>query len=72
MEVDKLAKIVRVRYENGVFKPLDRIEGLRDGEVVVVKVLDRDIAEEVFGSIKVDRERVEKALKEAEDEFALY
>ncbi len=67
-----MAKIVRVRYEKGVLKPLGRIEGLRDGEVVVVKVLGRDIAEEVFGSIKVDRERVEKVLKEAEDEFALH
>ncbi len=67
-----MAKIVRVRYEKGVLKPLGRIEGLRDGEVVVVKVLGRDIAEEVFGSIKVDRERVEKVLKEAEDKFALH
>jgi len=64
-----LSKVVRVRYEKGVLKPLSTIEGLKEGDVIVIKILGRDIAEEVFGSIKVDKERVEEVLREAEDEL---
>ncbi len=45
---------------------------MRDGDVLVIKILGRDLAEEVFGSIKVDKERVEEVLREAEDEFGVY
>ncbi len=55
-----------------VFKPLNKIKELRDGEVVIIKILGKDIAEEVFGSIKVEKEKIDKALREAEDEFGLY
>ena len=72
MEVGKLSVIIRARYEKGVLKPLSKIKELRDGEVIIIKILGKDIAEEVFGSIKVDREKVERALKEAEDEFGFY
>ncbi|MEB3756918.1 MAG: antitoxin family protein [Desulfurococcales archaeon] len=67
-----MSKVIRVRYEGGVFKPLVRINELRDGEVIVIKILSRNIAEEVFGSIKVSKEKVDEALREAEDEFGLY
>lgn len=70
--VGGLSKVIRVRYEGGVFKPLVRINELRDGEVIVIKILSRNIAEEVFGSIKVSKEKVDEALREAEDEFGLY
>ena len=69
----RLSKIIRVRYENGVLKPLGRIEELREGDVIVVRVLGKDIAEEVFGSIRINnREIVEQVLREAEDELGLY
>ena len=42
------------------------------GEVVIIKILGKDIVEEVFGSIKVEKEKLNKALREAEDEFGLY
>ena len=32
-----MAKVVRVRYEKGVLKPLDRLE-LREGEEVLVEI----------------------------------
>ena len=67
-----LSKVIRARYEKGVLKPLGRIEGLRDGDVLVIKILGRDLAEEVFGSIKVDKESVKEVLREAEDEFGVY
>ncbi len=69
-EVGKLSVIIRARYEGGVLRPLDKIKKLRDGEVIIIKILGKDIAEEVFGSIKA--EKVERALREAEDEFGLY
>ena len=67
-----MSKVIRVKYENGVLKPLGRIEELRDGDVIVVRILGKDIADEVFGSIKIDKERVEEVLREAEDELGMY
>ncbi len=64
--------VIRARYEGGVLRPLSEIKELREGEVVIIRVLGKDVAEEVFGSIKVEREKVERALREAEDEFSLY
>ena len=64
--------IIRARYERGVLRPLSKIKELRDGEVIIVKILGKDIADEVYGSIKVKKEKVERALREAEDEFGLY
>ena len=64
--------MIRVRYEKGVLKPLSVIEDLRDGDVIIIKILGRDIAEDVFGSIKIDKEKVEEILREAEDELGMY
>ena len=67
-----MSVIIRARYEGGVLRPLSEVKGLREGEVVVIRILRKDIAEEAFSSIKVGREKVERALREAEDEFSLY
>ena len=67
-----MSVIIRAKYERGVLRPLSKIKELRDGEVVIIKILGKDIAEEVFDSIKVEKEKVDRALKEAEDEFGLY
>ena len=67
-----MSKVIRVKYEKGVLKPLGMIKELRDGDVIVIKILGKDIADEVFGSIKVDKERVEEVLREAEDELGMY
>ena len=67
-----MSKVIRVKYEKGVLKPLGMIEELRDGDIIVVKILGKDIADEVFGSIKIDKERVEEVLREAEDELGMY
>ena len=66
-----MPKVIRVRYEGGVLKPLDKVE-LREGEVVVIKIMGKDLAEEVFGSIKVSKKRLEEVLREAEDEHGIY
>jgi len=60
-----------VRYEGGVLKPLDRIDA-REGEIFYVRILRRELAEEVFGSLRVDRRVLEAVLREAEDEFGIY
>lgn len=60
-----------MRYEGGVLKPLDRIDA-REGEIFYVRILRRELAEEVFGSLRVDRRVLEAVLREAEDEFGIY
>jgi len=67
-----MSKLIRVKYEKGVLRPLGRIEELRNGDIIVVKILGKDIAEEVFGSIKIDKKKVEEVLREAEDELGMY
>jgi len=67
----EMVEVVKARYEGGVLKPLKQLN-LREGEVVFIKILRIDLAERVFGSIRVDKETLEKVLKEVEDEFGVY
>jgi predicted DNA-binding antitoxin AbrB/MazE fold protein len=66
-----VGKVVRVRYEKGVLKPLDRLE-VSEGEVLLIKVLRVELAERVFGSIKIDEKTLENVMREAEDELGIY
>ncbi|MET1159620.1 MAG: antitoxin family protein [Thermoprotei archaeon] len=66
-----MAKVIRVKYENGVLKPLEKLE-VSEGEVLLVKILRTELAEKVFGSIKVDKKTLERVLREVEDEFGIY
>ncbi|NOZ89130.1 MAG: DUF104 domain-containing protein [Crenarchaeota archaeon] len=52
-------------------KPLERLE-LHEGEVLLVRVLRKGLAERVSGSIRVDREELERVLKEVEDGLGAY
>ncbi len=66
-----MSKVIRVKYEKGVFKPLDRVDA-REGEILYVRILRRELAEEVFGSLRVDKRVLEAIMREAEDEFGVY
>ena len=69
-----MSKVVRVRYENGVLKPLEPLD-MREGEEVVA-VLKRDesfIAQKFYGVAKrrrpqLSREEFLKVLEEIENE----
>ena len=66
-----MSKVIRVKYEEGVLKPLKELD-IPEGEVLLVRVLGKELAEKVFGSIKVDKKTLEEALREAEDEPGVY
>ncbi|MEB3845241.1 MAG: antitoxin family protein [Desulfurococcales archaeon] len=66
-----MSKIVKVRYEKGVLKPLEKLD-LPEGEVLLVKFIRTRLAEKVFGSIRVDSETLKHVLREAEDELGVY
>lgn len=66
-----MQRVIRVRYEDGVLKPLDRIEA-REGEVLIVRIVDRGLAERLYGSLRVPREEVERVLREIEDELSVH
>ncbi len=63
----RMSKVIRVRYENGVLKPLEPVE-LKDGEEVLVRIEKfedrRRIIEEFYG-------KRGSASKELLDEFML-
>ena len=66
-----MAKAIRVKYENGVLKPLEKLD-VSEGEVLLVKVIRMELAEKVFGSVNVDEKTLERVLREAEDELGIY
>jgi len=66
-----VSKVIRVKYEKGLLKPLDPLE-VKEGEILLVRVVDKSLAERVFGSIRIDKRRLEEVLREAEDEFGIY
>jgi len=64
-----LSKVVRVRYEKGVLKPLELIE-LREGEELVVSIIRkhwvREVLEKYIGMFgKADVEELKKYEEEA-------
>ena len=56
-------------YENGVLKPLKRVN-LREGERVRVRV-ERRVSDETFGVLKVKFEDIDRVLRELEDEWGI-
>ena len=68
-----MSKVIRVRYEKGVLKPLEKLE-LEEGEEVEVVIRRRP--SQVFGVLLRRRpglrlEEVDKVIEEIEDEGVL-
>jgi len=61
-----MAKIIEAIYENGVFKPLEKVD-LREGERVRLKVEEISVVDRVFGILS--GKDTLKALRELEDEW---
>ncbi len=62
-----MPKIIEAIYEDGVFKPLEKVE-LKPGERVKIRLEDADsIIEDVFGIL--EGKDTNKALEELEDEW---
>ncbi|MFZ8824573.1 MAG: antitoxin family protein [Desulfurococcales archaeon] len=62
-----MSKVVRVRYENGVLKPLEPID-LRDGEEVVVFIRKRRVRDVLDKYIGLLGEASAEELKQYEEE----
>ncbi|WP_048064614.1 antitoxin family protein [Archaeoglobus fulgidus] len=56
-----MPKVIEAVYENGVFKPLQKVD-LKEGEKVKVE-LKESVVESVAGILKVSDEKVKKALE---------
>jgi predicted DNA-binding antitoxin AbrB/MazE fold protein len=64
-----MPKVIEVIYENGVFKPLEKVE-LRDGQRLKIRIEDvESIVNEAFGLLK--GKDTLKALRELEDEWGV-
>ncbi len=61
-----MPKIIEAVYENGVFKPLQKVD-LKEGERVKLKVEEMSVVDCVFGILK--GKDTLKALRELEDEW---
>jgi len=62
-----VSKAIRVRYENGVLKPLEPIE-LKDGEEVMVFIRKRRIGEVLDKYVGMFGEATVEELKQYEEE----
>ena len=65
-----MSKVIRVRYEDGVLKPLEPV-GLKDGEEVLVRIIDVEERIKKLQKYKgilgpVDNKLLEEAIEEAE------
>jgi len=63
-----LSKVIRVRYEKGVLKPLEPLD-LHEGEEVRVQVLPEDFPELVDKVSVEASEDVDKTLREARERW---
>ena len=68
-----MSKVIRVRYEKGVLKPLEPVDLKEGEEVQVVIQSDESIAEKFYGiarkhRTKLDKEEFLEVLEEIEDE----
>ena len=61
MQINDMPKLIEAVYENGVFKPLQKVD-LKEGERVKVE-LKESVVESVAGILKVSDEKVKKALE---------
>ena len=61
-----MAKIIEAIYENGVFKPLEKVD-LKEGERVRLKVEEISVVDRVFGILS--GKDTLKALRELENEW---
>ncbi|RLG87012.1 MAG: hypothetical protein DRO39_01655 [Thermoprotei archaeon] len=55
-----MAKAIRARYEEGVLRPLRKIEGLDEGEEVEIIIKRKVFTEEDFEEVKRVLEKVPK------------
>ena len=61
---------IEVIYENGVFKPVKKVN-LKEKEKVKIRVVG-DIVEKTRGIIKIDKNSLDKLLEEVEDEWGFH
>uniref|UniRef100_A0A7C3UBD3 Antitoxin n=2 Tax=Geoglobus ahangari TaxID=113653 RepID=A0A7C3UBD3_9EURY len=61
-----MPKIIEAVYENGVFKPLEKVD-LKEGEKVRLKIEEINVVDRVFGILR--GKDTLKALRELEDEW---
>ena len=66
--VKGLSKVIRVRYEKGVLKPLDSVN-FEEGEELRVAILPREFPE-LLREVEVEaKEDVDKVLREARERW---
>ncbi|MCD6467446.1 MAG: antitoxin family protein [Methanomicrobia archaeon] len=61
---------IEVIYENGVFKPVKKVN-LKEKEKVKIRVVG-DIVEKTRGIIKIDKKSLDNLLEEVEDEWGFH
>ena len=64
--INHMPKIIEAVYENGVFKPLQKVK-LKDGEKVKLRIEEISVVDRVFGILR-EKDTL-KALRELEDEW---
>ena len=65
-----MPKVIEVVYENGVFKPLERVN-LKEGEKIRVEIRMR-VVDEVAGILKVSDEKVKRAFELIDNGEGIY
>jgi len=64
-----MAKVIEVIYENGVFKPLQKVD-LKEGQIVTIEIKEKRISKrfyQVLKSLECKSPKVENAIKILEE-----
>ncbi|NOZ58855.1 MAG: antitoxin family protein [Euryarchaeota archaeon] len=61
-----MPKIIEVVYEDGVFKPLEKVNLKEKSRA---KVVVKSVSDETFGIVRVSREELKKVLEELDEEW---
>jgi len=68
LEVDAMAKVVRARYENGVLRPLEKLD-LAEGEEVRILILPKEFPE-LIEEVEVEAgEDVDRVLRKGRERW---
>ena len=67
-----MSKVIRVRYENGVLKPLDKVE-LREGEELLIKIISTEERKRILRKYRgvlgpAPKELLDRFMLEAEEQ----
>jgi len=68
-----MTQVIEAIYEDGVIKPLEKVE-IRENQIITVKIVRKEesIVERTFNKVPIKKEEIKRIIEETEDEWGIY